>query len=134
MFSWGIIAVILFILDIMTSNALLIGFAISALITFGLSIILPLWAEVAFFIIVGTILTIVIIPKLRKVPKVQTYSDSLEGVTFKASTDMVANELYQEKVKGTFWNIKCTENITTNQTIKIIKVDKENNCLIVEGE
>lgn len=134
MVFWGILAVILFAIDIITSYILLIGFAISAIITFGLSIILPLWAQVAFFIITGVILTIVIIPRLRKIPKVKTYSDSLEGVTFKASTDMVANELYQEKVKGTFWNIKCAENITKNQTIKIIKVDKENNCLIVEGE
>lgn len=134
MVFWGILAVILFAIDIITSYILLIGFAISAIITFGLSIILPLWAQVAFFIITGVILTIILIPKLRKIPKVKTYSDSLEGITFKASTDMIANELYQEKVKGTFWNIKCTENITTNQTIKIIKVDKENNCLIVEGE
>lgn len=134
MVYWGILALILFIVDTLTSTALLVGFSISAIITSGLSAILPFWVEIIFFIIAGTLLTIVIVPKLKKVPEVKNYGDSLDGVTLKASNDMIANELYQEKVKGTFWNIKCVDNITKNQTIKIIKVDKENNCLIVKGE
>ena len=134
MVFWGILAIVLFIIDALTSTALLIGFSISAIITSGLSIIFPLWAQIAFFIVAGIILTVIIVPKLKKVPEVKNYGDSLEGVTFKANTDMVVNELYQEKVKGTFWNIKCVNDITKNQTIKIIKVDKDNNCLIVKGE
>lgn len=134
MIFWGILAIILFTIDALTSTALLIGFSISAIITSGLSIIFPLWAQIAFFIVAGIILTVIIVPKLKKVPEVKNYGDSLEGVTLKASSDMIANELYQEKVKGTFWNIKCVDNIVKNQTIKIIKVDKENNCLIVKGE
>lgn len=134
MIFWGILAIILFTIDALTSTALLIGFSISAIITSGLSIIFPLWAQIAFFIVAGIILTVIIVPKLKKVPEVKNYGDSLEGVTLKASSDMIANELYQEKVKGTFWNIKCVDDIVKNQTIKIIKVDKENNCLIVKGE
>ena len=134
MVFWGILAIVLFIIDALTSTALLIGFSISAIITSGLSIIFPLWAQIAFFIVAGIILTVIIVPKLKKVPEVKNYGDSLEGVTLKASSNMIANELYQEKVKGTFWNIKCVDDIVKNQTIKIIKVDKENNCLIVKGE
>lgn len=134
MIYWGILALILFVVDALTSTALLVGFSISAIITSGLSAILPFWFEITFFTISGILLTIVIVPKLKKVPEIKNYGDSLEGVTFKANTDMIANELYQEKVKGTFWNIKCVDDITKNQTIKIIKVDKENNCLIVKGE
>ena len=134
MIFWGILAIILFTIDALTSTALLIGFSISAIITSGLSIIFPLWAQIAFFIVAGIILTVIIVPKLKKVPEVKNYGDSLEGVTLKASSNMIANELYQEKVKGTFWNIKCVDDIVKNQTIKIIKVDKENNCLIVKGE
>lgn len=134
MIFWGILAVMLLVADALTSTTLLVGFSISAIITSGLSTILPLWTQITFFIIVGILSTIIIVPKLKKVPEVKNYEDSLKGVTLKASTDMIANELYQEKVKGTFWNVKCVNNITKNQTIKIIKVDKENNCLIVEGE
>lgn len=134
MIYWGILALVLFIADVLTSTALLIGFSISAIITSILSIVIPLWAQITFFIVAGILLTIVIVPKLRKVPEVKNYGDSLEGITIKASTDMIADELYQEKVKGTFWNIKCVDDVSKNQTIKIIKVDKENNCLITKGE
>lgn len=134
MVFWGILAIILFIVDALTSTALLIGFSISAIITSVLSIILPPRVQIMLFIIIGIILTIIAVPKLRKIPEIKSYGDSLEGLTLKASTDMIANELYQEKIKGTFWNVKCIDNVVKNQTIKIIKIDKENNCLIMKGE
>lgn len=134
MFFWGVIAVLLFIIDMLTSTALLLGFSISALIVAGVSNLIPNWSQALVFAVIGITLTLTLIPKLRKVPETKTYSDSLEGLTIKASTNMEAGTIYQEKVKGTFWNIKCVENIDENQKIKVIKVDKENNCLIMKGE
>ena len=134
MIFWAILAVVLFTIDALTSTALLIGFSISALITACLSIVAPLWIQIICFVGVGILLTLMIAPKLRKVPGVKNYSDSLEGVTLRASCDMNANELYQEKVKGTFWNVRCTSDVTANQLITVIQVDKDNNCLIMKGE
>lgn len=135
MIFWGILAIVLFIVDALTSTALLIGFAISAIVTSILSVVMPVWSQIALFVIVGIILTVIIVPKLRKVPEVKNYSDALEGVTIKATSFMLANQVYQEKVKGTFWNVKSIDSdIVENQTMKIVKVDRENNCLIVRGE
>lgn len=131
---WLILALSLFIIDMITATALVIGFSISALITAGISIFLPFIYQLICFFIIGLCLTITLVPKLRKIPKVQSYIDSLEGVQFKASCDMVADTLYQEQVKGVFWNIKCTNDVKAHQTITIIKVDKENNCLIMKGD
>lgn len=134
MTNWLILALILFLIDMITATALVIGFSISALITAVISIFLPFLFQLICFFIIGVILTITFVPKLRKIPKVQSYIDSLEGCQIKASCDMVANELYQEQVKGVFWNIKCTTDVKKHQIITIIKIDKESNCLIMKGE
>lgn len=134
MFFWICIALILFIIDLLTSGALVIGFTVSAIITAMLSVILPVALEVVCFVIMSVLLTVYLIPKIRKVPEFKSYGDSLEGIIIKANCDMVSDEIYQYKVKGVFWNIKSTENINKNQNMKIIKIDKENNCLIVKGE
>ena len=134
MFFWICIALILFIIDLLTSGALVIGFTVSAIITSVLSVVLPFWVEVICFVIMSGLLTVYLVPKITKVPNLKSYGDNLEGVVIKASCDMVIDEVYQEKVKGVFWNIKSIETINKNDNIKIIKVDKENNCLIVKGE
>lgn len=134
MFFWEILAIILFVLDISNFTTLLIGFSISAIITSKFATILSFKAELILFIITGILLTIIIRPKLKKTPTIKNYEDNLEGVILKSSNDMITNKLYQENVNGIFWNIKSTENIAKNQTIKVIKVDKENNYLIVKSE
>lgn len=134
MFLWGSIAIGLFIIDALTSGALLLGFSISAFITAIISSTVSFSIQVLTFVSIGIILSIFIIPKMRKVPELKSYSDSLEGVIIKASQDMINGEIYQEKVKGIFWNIKPLENIKKDQKIKITKVDKENNYLLVKGE
>lgn len=134
MFFWICIALILFIIDLLTSGALVIGFTISAIITAILSVVFPFVLEVICFVIISVLLTIYLIPKIRKVPELKSYGDSLEGIIIKATCDMVSDEIYQYKVKGVFWNIKSTENISKNQNMKIIKIDKDNNLLIVKGE
>lgn len=134
MLFWGCLAIILFIIDAITTGALLLGFSISAFITATITLIAPLWVQVLFFLILGIALTLFIVPKIKKTPEVKSYGDSLEGLVLKSFDDMLEGEIYQAKVKGTFWNIKAIENINKNQNMKIIKVDKENNCLIVKGE
>ena len=134
MLFWGCLAIILFIIDAITTGALLLGFSISAFITATITLVAPLWVQVLFFLVLGILLTLVILPKIKKSPEVKSYGDTLEGLILKSCDDMIEGEVYQAKVKGTFWNIKAIENINKNQNMKIIKVDKENNCLIVKGE
>lgn len=134
MLFWGCLAIILFIIDAITTGALLLGFSISAFITATATLIAPLWIQVLFFLILGIVLTLFIVPKIKKTPEVKSYGDSLEGLVLKSFDDMLEGEIYQAKVKGTFWNMKAIENINKNQNMRIVKVDKENNCLIVKGE
>ena len=58
MFFWICIALILFIIDLLTSGALVIGFTVSAIITAMLSVILPVALEVVCFVIMSVLLIV----------------------------------------------------------------------------
>lgn len=131
---WGLIGASLLIIDAITSAFLLLGFGIAGLVTMACAKFLPLYAEILIFAISGTLMSLYIVPKVRKVPKTKNFEESLVDTEFLATQDMEANEKYQEKIKGTYWNIMCEHKVSVGDKLKVVKVDSKYNLLIVKGE
>lgn len=132
---WGLLGLALLIIDGLTSALLLLGYGLAGLITMAFSKFTPFYMQVIIFIVSGTLMSLYIVPKLRKTPKIKNYEESLIDVSFIATSDVKAGVKCQEKIKGTYWNVICeNEDIIVGKKFKVIKVDKENNLLIVKGE
>lgn len=128
---WGVLGLSLLIIDAMTSALLLLGFGIASLITMAFSRVTPFYFQLLIFAGVGTLISIYLVPKLRNTPKTKNYEESLIGVVFTLTQDIKANNTVQEKVKGTYWNIVCNEDLSKGETLEVIKINKNNNTLEV---
>lgn len=131
---WGIFGLSLLIIDAVTSILLLSGYGLASIITMALAIFTPFYMQVLIFAVSGTLISLYIIPKLRKTQNVQTYEESLIDITFTAKQPMLAGKIYQEKVKGVYWNIISDNDIALEQTLRVKDIDKKNNLLKVIGE
>lgn len=128
---WGVLALLLLVIDAITSALLLFGFGIAGLITMAFSRVMPFYTQVIIFFVTGTLISIYIVPKLRKIPKTKNYEESLIGIVFNASEDIKTGKTNQQKVKGTYWNVITNEDVSKGETLEIIKINKENNTLEV---
>ena len=132
---WGLLGLVLLVVDALTSTFLLLGYGLAGIITMAFSRVVPFYMQVIIFIVIGTLMSLYIVPKLRKTPKTKTYEESLIDTSFVATSEAKMGTKCQEKIKGTYWNIVCAdEDIVVGKKFKVVKVDKENNVLIVKGE
>lgn len=121
---WGVLGLLLLVIDAMTSALLLLGFGLGSLIAMTFSRVTPFYIQLLIFIISGSLISIYLVPKLRNTPKTKNYEESLTGVVFTLTQDIKANNSVQEKVKGIYWNIVCNEDLSKGETLEVIKINK----------
>ncbi|NLU52443.1 MAG: NfeD family protein [Clostridiaceae bacterium] len=106
-YTWLGILVLLIIIEAATVNLTTIWFAAGSLVAFFLSLLnLPLWLQIAVFLIVSAVLLIYTRPvavKYLRVGRYRTNADALIGGRGVVIMDITEHSTGQVKVRGQIW-------------------------------
>lgn len=131
---WSVLALVLLVIDALTSVYFLIGFGISALMTMAFSNFVQIPIQISIFLIGGTLISLYIVPKLKKIPKTKTFTDELVGTTFILQENVNKHCETQLKVKGVFWKVISEEDLKIGEKAFVKSIDIKNNTLKIKGE
>lgn len=125
-YIWLTIAIILGILELLTTNLVSIWFVISALLSMIVSIFTDsMLVQIGVFVVVGIIL-IPISKKIYKKIKVNNTStnfDRIIGMKGIVTEDITKDNIGEIKVDGKHWSAYCDTDIKKGEAVKILSIN-----------
>ena len=125
-YVWFIIALVLGILEVSTTNLVSIWFVISALLSMVVSMFTDnLWIQFGIFVIVG----VVLIPLSKKIYKkikvgnTSTNFDRIIGMKGIVTEDITKDNIGEVKVDGKCWSAYSDTNIKKGETVKVLSIN-----------
>ena len=125
-YTWLIIAIVLGILEVSTTNLVSIWFVISSLISMVVSLFTDSFlVQIGIFVIVGIIL-IPISKKIYKKIKVSNISTNfyrIMGMKGIVTEDITKDNIGEVKVDGKFWSAYSDTNIKKGELVKVLSIN-----------
>ena len=125
-YTWLIIAIVLGVLEVSTTNLVSIWFVLSALISMIVSLFTDsLLVQIGVFVIIGIIL-IPISKKLYKkikVSNVSTNFDRIIGMKGIVTEDITKDNIGEVKVDGKCWSAYSDTNIKKGEHVKVLSIN-----------
>ena len=124
--QWIFLAIVLFIIEILTSNLVTIWFAAGALVTGIFSLFVKDTSiQIIIFLIVSTLSLILTKPVVKKLKSkiVPTNLDRVIGKIGIVTEDITKLEPGEVKVDGKKWSAISTKKITKGSKVEILAID-----------
>lgn len=125
-YVWFIIAVVLGIIEVLTTNLVSIWFVISALLSMIISLFTdsPL-IQIGVFVIVGIALMPISkkIYKKIKVGNISTNFDRIIGMKGIVTEDITKDNIGEVKVDGKIWSAYSDTNILKGEPVKVLSIN-----------
>lgn len=125
-YTWFAVAVILGIIELITTNLVSIWFVISALLAMISSYFTDnIYIQFGIFVIIGTILMPLskkIYFKIKKT-NVRTNIDRIIGMKGIVTEDITKDNIGEVKVDGKRWSAYATTNISKGEPVKILSIN-----------
>lgn len=125
-YVWFIIAFVLGVLEVLTTNLVSIWFVISALLSMVVSMFTDnLLIQIAVFVIVG----IALIPLSKKIYKkikignISTNLDRIIGMKGIVTEDITKDNIGEVKVDGKCWSAYSDTNIKKGESVKVLSIN-----------
>lgn len=125
-YVWFIIALVLGVLEVLTTNLVSIWFVISALLSMIVSKLTDnLLIQISVFVIVG----IVLIPFSKKIYKkikvgnVSTNFDRIIGMKGIVTEDITKDNIGEVKVDGKRWSAYSDTDISKGKTVEVLSIN-----------
>ena len=125
-YTWLIIAIVLGILEVSTTNLVSIWFVISSLISMVVSLFTDSFlVQIGIFVIVGIILIQISkkIYKKIKVSNISTNFDRIMGMKGIVTEDITKDNIGEVKVDGKFWSAYSDTNIKKGELVKVLSIN-----------
>lgn len=125
-YTWLIIAIVLGILEVSTTNLVSIWFVISSLISMVVSLFTDSFlVQIGIFVIVGIILIPISkkIYKKIKVSNISTNFDRIMGMKGIVTEDITKDNIGEVKVDGKFWSAYSDTNIKKGELVKVLSIN-----------
>lgn len=126
LYIWFLVAVILGIIEALTTNLVSIWFVISSLLAMIISLFTDnLYIQIGIFVIVG-ILLIPISKKMYrklKVDNISTNFDRIVGMKGIVTEDITIDNIGEVKVDGKRWSAYSDTNISKGEIVKILSIN-----------
>ena len=125
-YTWLIIAIVLGVLEVSTTNLVSIWFVLSALLSMIVSLFTDsILIQIGVFVIVGISL-IPISKKLYKkikVSNVSTNFDRIIGMKGIVTEDISKDNIGEVKVDGKCWSAYCDTEIKKGESVKVLSIN-----------
>jgi len=134
-YLWLIFIILLSIIEMITPNLVCIWFIISGVLTMLATFFTDSFLiQFAIFVIIGVVLLLLTkITNKKLISKTETTNfDRIIGMTGIVTEEITKNKPGEVKVDGKYWTAIANEKISSNTTVKIIKIDSTK--LTVEKE
>jgi len=125
-YVWFVIAFILGLIEVLTTNLVSIWFVISALISMVVSIFTDNpWIQFGVFVIVG----VALIPLSKKIYKkikvgnISTNFDRIIGMKGIVTEDITKDNIGEVKVDGKCWSAYSDTNIKKGDPVKVLSIN-----------
>ena len=134
-YLWLILIILLSIIEMITPNLVCIWFIISGVFTLLATFFTDSFLiQFAIFVLIGVVLLLLTkITNKKLISKTETTNfDRIIGMTGIVTEEITQNKPGEVKVDGKYWTAIANEKISSNTTVKIIKIDSTK--LTVEKE
>ena len=125
-YVWFIIALVLGILEVLTTNLVSIWFVLSALLSMITALFTDnLLIQIGIFVLVG----IVLIPISKKIynkikaNNISTNFDRIIGMKGIATEDITMDNIGEVKVDGKIWSAYSDTNISKGESVKVLSIN-----------
>ena len=125
-YVWLIIAIVLGVLEVSTTNLVSIWFVISALIAMVVSLFTDsLLVQIGVFVVVGIMLIPISkkIYKKIKVGNVSTNFDRIIGMKGIVTEDITKDNIGEVKVDGKCWSAYSETNLKKGEPVKVLSIN-----------
>lgn len=125
-YIWFIIAVVLGVLEALTTNLVSIWFVISALISMIVSLFTDnLCIQIGIFVVLGVILMPISrrLYKKIKIDYVKTNLDRIVGMRGIVTEDITKDNIGEVKVDGKRWSAYADTDISKGETVKVLSIN-----------